>query len=97
MAPGSPQPSRKWQSPAAQAKVVQNISVLMGHMEYIHEPEDGNYRLFRQARAILKGVVASILHPPHALQAATPVTEPSPMSSLSDPMLDQWALKPDFW
>lgn len=63
---------------------IENISVLIVHMAILHNPGDGNYQLFCQARTALQTSMDSILNPPDPSQ-----TE----SSLE--MLSTAALSPD--
>lgn len=97
MLPGPSQSSRRCQSLAAQAKVVRDLSILLGHMDHLHEPGDGNYKLFRQAKSILSGVIASILSPPRTSGERTSPSAEPPMSPLDGSIVEPWLLRPDFW
>lgn len=99
MMPGPLHPSRQWQSTVAQVKIVQDLSILMGHMDYLHEPGDGNYKLFQQAKKVLKEVIETVLRIPGMAQAdaQTQNYASHSWSPLQDPGMDHWLLNPESW
>ncbi|RSL88087.1 hypothetical protein CEP51_001930 [Fusarium floridanum] len=97
MIPGSPQPSRKWRDANAFAKVIQDLSVFIRHMNYLHEPGDANYEIFRQAKAVLQRVIATRLDPHTLLEERELQTCPTPIFPPDMLSIDQWVLRPEFW
>lgn len=80
-------PSRdgfKQLDPSSRRHSIENLSVLIAHMGILHDPGDGNYQLFFQAKTALQSAMDSILNPPDPSQ---------PENSLD--MLSTAALSPD--
>lgn len=78
--------------PSLRRHSIENLSVLVAHMGILHDPEDGNYQLFCQAKNALHSAMDSILNPPDTGQP-----ENSP-SMLPDWMLsDHFGLGVDTW
>lgn len=98
--PGSPQPSRAWQNTIAQTKIVRDLSILIGHMDHLYEPGDGNYKLFCQAQKVLESVIGTVIRQPATdqdeslLQNDLEQATPAPFDE-SD--MDSWLLRPEFW
>lgn len=78
--------------PSSRRHSIENLFVLIAHMGILHDPEDGNYQLFCQAKNALHSAMDTILNPPDTTQP-----ENSP-SMLSDWMLsDHFGFGMDSW
>lgn len=74
--------------------------MLIAHMEILHEPEDGNYPLFCQAKSALRAAMDTILRSPPAAsqQSGSPNVLSSAELVSSDWMLsDHFGLGLDSW
>ncbi|KAJ5383022.1 transcriptional regulator family: Fungal Specific TF [Penicillium concentricum] len=59
--------------PPSRRRVIENLSVLIAHMDILHSPNDGNFKLFSQAKRSLQSVVDMLLQPmnPIAMEASS--------------------------
>lgn len=68
--------------------------MLIGHMEQMHEPNEGNYKLFCQVQRILSGVIARIIQPPHGPQEQQTSLAPQLWPWFDDESLEPWMIEP---
>jgi hypothetical protein len=59
--------------PASRRHSIENLSVLIAHMGVLHDPGDGNYQLFCQAKNSLQSAMDTILQPSTTDQSETPL------------------------
>lgn len=55
--------------PSSRRHSIENLSVLIAHMGILHDPGDGNYQLFCQAKSALQSAMDTILQPSSANQS----------------------------
>ncbi|PCG98149.1 hypothetical protein PENOC_064700 [Penicillium occitanis (nom. inval.)] len=94
----STEPSRHWHNRTVYSRLIQDLSMLLGHLEYLHEPGDANYNLFRQAKKVLTGVVEQLICYPWPVQTTMLLPQPCTAPFLSHGetfSLDDWPLNPD--
>jgi hypothetical protein len=59
--------------PASRRHSIENLSVLIAHMGVLHDPGDGNYQLFCQAKNALQSAMDTILQPSTTDQSESPL------------------------
>ena len=84
--------------PPSRRRVIENLSVLIVHMDILHSPSDGNFKLFSQAKRSLQSVVDMLLQPLSALGMETSPTQINTEMPSADWMVpDYCAFDGDFW
>jgi hypothetical protein len=78
--------------------VLENLSVLIAHMDILHSPHDGNFKLFSQAKRSLQSVVDMLLQPLKPLGMETSSTNlDAEMPSADWLVPDYCGFDGDFW
>jgi hypothetical protein len=85
--------------PSSRRHSIENLSVLIAHMGILHDPGDGNYQLFYQAKNALQSAMDTILNVPDASQPENSFNILSTATMVSsDWMLsDHFGLGVDSW
>lgn len=84
--------------PPSRRRVIENLSVLIVHMDILHSPSDGNFKLFSQAKRSLQSVVDMLLQPLNPLGMETSPTQLNAEMPTADWMVpDYCAFDGDFW
>ncbi|KAI3129358.1 transcriptional regulator family: Fungal Specific TF [Penicillium roqueforti] len=84
--------------PPSRRRVIENLSVLIVHMDILHSPSDGNFKLFSQAKRSLQSVVDMLLQPVNPLGMETSPTQLNAEMPTADWMVpDYCAFDGDFW
>lgn len=89
----------------ARSKVIQDLSVFVSCLSWIHRPGDGNYQLIQQARKMIQKILDKVLSPePPAHIERHPLPSPEEPHHViyQDPMYDfSWIenaeFDADFW
>lgn len=68
---------------------MENISVLIAHIDILHSPNDGNFQLFAQAKRSLQSVMDMLLQPLDPSQMETPSTSAAADFSAIDWMMSE--------
>ncbi|KXG45678.1 Peptidase M19, renal dipeptidase [Penicillium griseofulvum] len=84
--------------PPSRRQVIENLSVLIAHMDILHSPHDGNFKLFSQAKRSLQSVVDMLLQPLNPLGMETSSTSLGAEMPSADWMVpDYCGFDGDFW
>lgn len=67
--------------PSSRRQSVENLSVLIAHMGILHDPGDGNYQLFCQAKSALQSAMDTILQP----SSSADHHSESPLDNITNP------------
>jgi hypothetical protein len=79
-------------------QIVENLSVLVAHIEILHTTYDGNYKLFCQAKRSLRRVVDILMQPANASsEQVLPVTSVVDFSPFDFMVSDYNGFNGGFW
>ncbi|KAJ5951090.1 transcriptional regulator family: Fungal Specific TF [Penicillium vulpinum] len=86
------------QNLASRRRVIENLSVLIAHMDILHSPNDGNFKLFSQAKRSLQSVVDMLLQPLNPLIIEASPTHLNTELPSADWMVPEYCgFDSDFW
>lgn len=77
---------------------MENISILVAHIDILHSPNDGNFHLFSQAKRSLQSVMDMLLQPLNPSQLETPsASGPADLSAIDWMVSEHCGFDGGFW